>query len=127
MTVGDYGWFAFNLRGDLPSALPAAEREAGEECGAAELAPLWWQCFSRLKCHLKTATGFGNVTLAGGFSWDSGAFPSLCSLALAVWLQALLGWPVQPMGIGQPRLVPINHLPFPSWGSHPPEAGCKRD
>lgn len=65
--------------------------------------------------------------LGGGVLMGPWSIPSLCGLALAVWLQARSGWPVQPVGIGQPHLVPINHVPFPSWGSHPPEAGYKWD
>lgn len=101
-------------------------------CQVAELIPLWRQCFSRLECCLETATGFGNVALGGGAyvcvsHGTPGHFPFSVDVALAVQLQARSGWPVQPVGIGQLHLVPIKHLPFPSWGSHPLQEGCKWD
>lgn len=55
--------------------------------------------------------------------------PQGISLSLQMWfsLLARLAWLVQYTGIGRLCLVLVEHLPFPSCGSHPLQAGCKWD
>lgn len=106
MAEGDYGWFAFNPRGDLPSALPAAEREdmSGSKPGSSEAAAA---ALLLPQMPLRNSHHFWRLAP------PEGAFLSLCRHGFGC-----PGWPGQPVGTGQPCPVLTRHLPFPSWESH---------